>query len=637
MKNKEIIASARKRLARAYEAEAQNRIESLDDLNCITGKGLWTEEAKAEREAEGKPCLNLNSLPQYVRQVTGQIRGLNPSIKVVAGDSAATKEGAEVVEGLIRHIESKSNAVSIYEASGESAAMGGFGAFRVMTEYADDVSFNQEIRIGRIHNSFAVYFDPEAKEPTRSDAEWCMITEKMQVEDFKEAYNDMPVQDVEHQSDPGWSHWVTGETVTVAEYFWKEYDESTIWELPGGQIVENVPDGLKATRSRKVRTPRVMWAKVSGSDVLDGPTEFPSKYIPVIAVTGEEIHIGEDRYISSVIRHSKDAMRLVNYDRSAHAELVALQPKAPYMVTGKQVAGYEEFWNEANRKNRPYLPYNADPNAPPPMRVPPPISSQGLMQETQLAYEDLKRTTGIYDAGLGAKSNETSGVAINARKQESQNSTSIYADNTVKAVEQCGRILVDMIPRVYDAKRTIVILGEDDQQTILTVNDILEGSDGVVPLNDLTLGKYAVKIGVGPNYSTKRQESAEGMMAFVQAVPAAAAVTGDLIAKSQDWPDADRFAERLKKMLPPGVDDEGDDATPEQKQARQAQQMQAQQEQQRQQETIMKAEEIKMREESAKAAKAQADAEKAQFEARLKELELGVASGQLIQVTQPQQ
>ena len=636
MKNDDIIANARKRLEAAYENESQNRLEALDDLNCITGKGLWTEEAKAEREAEGKPCLNLNSLPQYVRQVTGQIRDLNPAIKVVAGDSAATKEGAEVVEGLIRHIESKSNAVSIYEATGEAAAMGGFGAFRVMTEYADDVSFNQEILIQRIHNPFAVYFDPDAKEPTRADADWCIITERMQKEVFETEYKDKPLNEVEHQSEPGWLHWSSGETVTVAEYFWKEYDESTIWELPSGQIVENVPEGLKASRSRKVRKPRVMWAKVSGTDVLEGPTEFPSKFIPVIAVTGEEIHIGEDRYISSVIRHSKDAMRLVNYDRSAHAELVALQPKAPYMVTGKQVAGYEKFWNEANSKNRPYLPYNADPNAPPPMRVPPPISSQGLMQETQLAYEDLKRTTGIYDAGLGAKSNETSGVAINARKQESQNSTSIYADNTVKAVEQCGRILVDMIPRVYDAKRTIVILGEDDQQTVLTVNDMLEGADGAIPLNDLTIGKYAVKIGVGPNYSTKRQESAEGMMAFVQAVPAAAAVTGDLIAKSQDWPDAERFAERLKKMLPPGVDDEGDDATPEQQQARQAQQQQAQQEQQRQQQVMMQAGQTKLREEAAKAAKAEADAEKAQFEARLKELELGVASGQLIQVNQPQ-
>jgi hypothetical protein len=633
MKKEDIVATSRKRLESAYDAERHNREMSLDDLRFITGEGQWDATTRAEREADGKVCLTINALPQYVRQVTGQIRDMNPAIRVIAGDGMASKEGAEVYEGLIRHIEYRSGAAAIYEATGEMAAACGFGAFRIRADYCDDTSFDQEVKVERIHNPFAVYFDPSAKDPTRKDAEWCLITEKMLVEDFEEVYGQKPADDVSHQSDPDWVHWRSDDMVTVAEHFWKEYDEMTIWLLDGGQVVENVPPGIKSVRSRKVRKPKVMWAKVSGTDVLEGPMEFPSKYIPVVAVTGEEWHVGEEMYRSSVIRHAKDPQRLMNYSRSAHAELIALQPKAPFLITAKQVSGLETFWNEANKQSRPYLPYNPDEKAPgAPQRVQPPVPSAGLLQEIALAAEDLKRTTGIYDAGLGARSNETSGVAIDARKQESQNSTSIYADNVVKAVEHAGCVVVDMIPRIYDTKRTIRILGEDDQEKMLTINDVMDSSEGTVNINDMTVGRYDVKVGVGPSYSTKRQESAEGMMAFVQAVPQAAAVTGDLIAKSQDWPDADRFAERLKKMLPPGIaDDEKDMSPEEQQQMMQAKQAQMQ-EQQRQQQVMQSMEKMKMDEEEAKTITAQANAIKAQAEAEEARYKLEMLKGTLVQV-----
>lgn len=631
MKKTEIVETTRKRLDRAYEAEADNRELSLDDLHFITGEGHWTEEAKTARA--GKPCLTINMLPQYVRQVTGQIRDMNPAIKVVAGDREASKDGAEVYEGLIRQIEYKSDAAAIYEAAGESAAACGVGAFRIRTKFCDDVSFDQEIMIERIHNPFAVYFDPDAKDPTRADAEWVLITEKMAHEDFKDAYKSEVPSDVEGNSDPSWLHWRTSDSVTIAEHFWKEYEESTIWLLDSGQVVENAPAGFKTVRNRKVRKPKVMWAKVSGDAVLEGPTEFPCRHLPVIAVTGEEIHVGEAMYRSSVIRHAKDPQRLMNYSRSAHAELVALQPKAPFMVTPKQIAGYEAIWNSANVDSRPYLPYNPDEKASgAPQRVAPPVPSSGLLQEIALASEDMKRTTGIYDAGLGARSNETSGVAIDARKQESQNSTSIYADNVVKAVRQAGNVIVDMIPRVYDTKRAIRILGEDDQEKMLVINDIMETQEGSIPVNDMTVGKYDVKVGVGPSYSTKRQESAESMMAFVQAVPAAAAVTADLIAKSQDWPDSDRFAERLKKLLPDGVEDKEEDLTPEQQAQMQQQQEQQRQEQQRQMDVMQSMEAMKVRETEAKTVKAEADALKAQHEAEEAMINLRIKKGELIEV-----
>ena len=621
MTDDDIIKTARERMQEAYDGDYRNRERTRDDLNFLVGQGQWDEATKAAREAEGRPCLTINGLPQFVRQVTGQIRSMNPAIKVSPADGVSSAETADIYEGVIRQIEQSSDAPSVYEAAGEQAAAGGFGAFRIRADYCDGDTFDQEIMIERIHNPFSVYFDPFAREPSRCDAEYCFVTELMSRDAFQDAYPGKSVEDVQNASSPG-LNWFAADGVTVAEYFWIEYEEKTIWQLESGQIVEKVPPGLESIRSRKVRKPKVMWAKISGKDVLEGPQEFPAQYIPVIAVTGEEIHIGDDVYRSSVIRFAKDPQRLYNLSRSAHAEVVAMQPKAPFLVTAKQISGLETFWAQANSANRPYLPYNADEKAAAPQRVSPPVPSSGLLQEIQLAAEDMKRTTGVYDASLGNRSNETSGVAIEARKQESQNGTSIYADNVVKAVAHAGRIIVSMIPRIYDTERVIRILGDDDAEKVVAINRIMVADGMPYVENDMTAGKYAVRVSVGPTYSTRRQESAEGMMAFVQAVPQAAALTGDLIAKAQDWPDADKIADRLKKALPPGIVEQDDDP-----QAMQAQQMAQEQQkamQARQMQAAQAMESLQLRQEEAKARKAEADAAKAEMEAAEAQMKLAV-------------
>jgi len=234
----------------------------------------------------------------------------------------------------------------------------------------------------------------------------------------------------------------------------------------------------------------------------------------------------------------------------------------------------------------------------------------------QLAAEDMKRTTGIYDASLGAKSNETSGVAIRQRQMESQNSTSIYADNVIKGVFHTGRIIVDMIPRIYDTRRVIRILGEDDEEKMVEINQVYQTIQGQIAVNDMTSGKYDVRLQVGPNYATKRQEASEGMMQFIQAVPQAAALTADLVAKAQDWPDADKFAERLK---PPGVgDDENEQVAMLQQQIMQMQQAMEQMQQA-----------PEMQKAQAEVALKSAQAEKAGAEATAQQIENMVASGQM--------
>lgn len=631
MKNADILRLARDRMSESIEFDRQNREDAMDDMEFIAGR-QWPEDIKQAREASGKPVITINRLPQFVRQVTGDIRKLNPAIRVIPGDNKATEETAETIAGLVRQIEYSSDASSVYEGAAEQSAACGMGAFRILAEYADDEAFEQDLYVKRIPNPFAVYWDPMARDSTRKDAQYCFITEQMRADDFEKAYPKGSQDDTEHdgQTD-GMEHWQMSGSVVVAEYFWKEPVTKTIGQLRDGSIVENPPAIFDVVQTRKVQTHKVMWAKISGMNVLEGPTEYPCKHIPVVAVMGEEMHVGEEVVRTSVIRYAKDSQRLYNYWKSTHAELVALQPRAPYLVTAKQVAGLETLWNEANTENRPYLPYNPDEKAPAPQRAVPPQPSAGIMQEAVGAAEDMKATTGIYDSALGQRSNETSGVAIRQRQMEADVSTSIYTDNLAKSIAQCGRILVGMIPKIYDTQRIVRIVGDDDKEQAVPVNQMaLDDALQPVQVNPLTVGKYDVRVSVGPNYSTRRQETAESMMQFVQSFPTAGQVAGDLIAKAMDWPDADKLAERLKKTLPPGMIDP-QDMDPQQQQSMQ-QGMRAQQAQMQMQQ---QAAQIAMQKNKAEADEAKADAEKARFEADKAGLELQIAKMQAGMMMQP--
>ena len=636
--NKEaIIALARTRLAESIDADRENREDALDDLKNIAGF-QWLDSIREARETAGKPCITINRLPQFVRQVTGDIRQLNPAINVIPADNAASDEIAQVIEGVTRQIEYSCDASSIYENAAESAAQCGMGYFRVLTQYESDDSFNQEIKLETIHNPFSVYFDPEARKSTREDGMYCFIATQVPEDTFKEDYPGASIESVEIDGNTdGLEHWRDGSDVIVSEYFWKEPFDIEIGLMRDGKVIEKPQAIHDIVKKRTVTKHKVMWAKITGNEVLEGPTEFPCKHIPVIGVMGEEMHIGDRRVRTSVIRFAKDPQQLYNYYSSAQAETIALQPKTPYILSTKQVAGYENDWAAANDDNTAYLLYNPDEKAGVPQRSQPPVASQALAQEAMKAAEDMKATTGIFDAGLGQRSNEQSGVAIRQRQMESDISTSIYTDNLSKAIGHCGRILVDMIPQVYDTNRIVRIVGKDDSRELIEVNGqrFDPMTQEIYDMNPLKEGKYDVRVDVGPNYTTRRQETAESMMQFVQAFPAAGQVAGDLIVRAMEWPDADKLAERLEKILPPGMVEQSQD--PQAQQQMMQQQQQAQMQEQQAQQAQQAAQQIEMRKAEAEAQEAEAQAQAAQFKAQEAQFKMMSAQRDATQPSGPYQ
>ena len=620
-----LLEEARERMQAAIDGDRENRIEALDDMRVLSGLDQWPADIRAEREAAGKPCLIVNQLPQFHRQVTGDLRSTNPSIKVSAADSAADPKVADTFEGIIRHIQNRSNASSVYERAAESAAACGMGFFRVLADYEHEGSFNQDLRVESIPNPFSVYFDPDAMLSTREDANWCFITQSVDEDKFEKDYPDATCSPFAADGlTDNLAAWRNGDKIVIAEYFWKEQKPAKLYLMKDGTTLvdpEKEPPKSKIAKMRDGTKTVVKWAKISGDAVLEGPQEMPGKYIPVIAVMGEELYAGDRVYRSSVIRHAKDPQRIFNMTWSSAVELVALQPKSPWLVTVNQMAGLEKFWATPDA-NRTTLPYKPDPTAPPPQRINPPLASQGLSDLLNRSAMELRSTTGIQDAALGARSSEHSGVAIRQRQQESDNSTSIYADNMGKAIAYCGRILVNWIPLIFDTARVVRIVGKDGTVGMAAVNQVSMTPDGQPQIIDLAQGQYDVEVEVGPNHATRMQAAAEGMMQFMQINPQAAMLIGDLMAKNMDWPGADQIAERLKAALPPGL--AGDkNAQPD---PAQMQQMQVQQQEQMHAAEVAKImAELEIRQKVAEATKAEAQAAEAQAKAQQARIEAGAA------------
>ena len=545
-----------------WEADRDNRDDCYDDLRFLAGD-QWDARAKAEREAARRPMVTINRVGQFVRQITGDMR-LNPTaINVLPVDDEGDVDKAEIFEGLIRQIEHSSNATNAYAHAFECSAGVGIGHFRISTQYAPDSVTDQEITIERILNPLAVVWDSAAVAIDRSDAMHCFVTDLIPVRVFKKKYPKAQLDDFPHLDMGSNLYWRTGDMVRVAEFWHKEPYERTLALLADGSTAD-ITDVRKKdkvflpiVKERTFTDYRVKQYIISGSEILSGPNDWAGKHIPIVPAIGTEIPLDETTVRHGIIRWVKDPQRMYNYYRSSQSELIGQQARAPFILTVDQVKGFEAQWNTANTNPRPWLPYNADPKAPgAPQRLQPPTASTALWQEAQIASDDMKAVTGIYDASLGAKSNETSGRAIMARQREGDVGSYHYFDNFKAAIKRAGEILVDLIPKIYDAPRTVRIIGpEEGEPAYKQVNQPAFDPASFVEttLNDLSVGKFDVRVQAGPSFSTRREEARESMLAATQANPALWQIAGDLIIKAMDWPYAREIAERIKKSIPPQI------------------------------------------------------------------------------------
>jgi len=593
MKDEDILSTARSRFKMAMSAYSDSREDELDDLRFYAASPdnqwqwpadvLQTRGSVQGQTINARPCLTINKLPQHVHQVTNDQRQNRPSGKVIPVDDNADVEVAEILNGMVRHIQYISDADVAYDTACENQVAYGEGYFRLLTDYCDDNSFNQDIKIGRIRNSFSVYMDPTIQDPCGSDAQWCFITEDILKEDYERLFpNAKAVSSIQEQGigDQSITPWVSEDTVRIAEYFYIEHEKATL-NLYYGNVsamagsaedAEQAMRGLKPIKSRIVDIKKIKWCKINGFEILESQ-DWAGKWIPVIRVVGNEFEVDGQLYVSGLVRNAKDAQRMYNYWVSQEAEMLALAPKAPFIGYGGQFEGYEQQWKTANTTNWPYLEVNPDVTdgqggpLPLPQRALPPMAQTGLIQAKMGASDDIKATTGQYDSSLGQVSNERSGKAILARERQTDRGTYHYVDNYARAVRYITRQIVDLIPKIYDTERIARIIGEDGEVNTVKINPMQQepvkkivDQAGIVieKIYNPGVGKYDVMVTTGPSYMTKRQEALEAMAQLLQGNPQLWAVAGDLFIKNMDWPGAQEMAKRFAKTIDPKLMEDGD-------------------------------------------------------------------------------
>jgi hypothetical protein len=549
-KDKKILKEAHDRLRKAIDEDNENRQAAKEDLEFIAVEGKqWPEAIRVERESEGRPCITVNKMPVYIDQVVGDQRMNRPSIKVIPVDSKADSKVATILGGWIKHTQQISKSDIAIDHGFEHAVACGYGAWRVITKYTSDSAFEQEAYIEKIDNALSVFWGKHS-EYDCSDALYCFIITDMDKEEYKEKYkvDSMPFNAASDQYVEGWA---TKDTVRVAEYFVKESFEKTIYLLEDNKAVDKLEEGQVPIRTRKVQSYKVVWYLLSGDRILDSREWLGKKYIPVIPVWGKEINVAGKRYIRGLIRNAKDSQRMYNYWNSLDTEIIALQPKVPYLLTAAQVKGHETHWKQAHKKNYSYLLVNADKDAPGwPHREAPPQASSALVEKLRETDQEMRDTVGLQRASLGMQSNERSGVAIQERKKEGDVGTFAFIDNLSRSLEHTGRVLVDIAPALLDTERIIRLGLVNGEYEFTQIN--VESSEGNV-LNDLSVGTYDVVVTVGPSFTTQRTEANQSMREFIQYYPNAAPLIGDLYAKSMDWPGAEEVSQRLEFLLPPEI------------------------------------------------------------------------------------
>lgn len=563
--DEKILRLARDTFKRASEKEQDTRMEALDDLKFARLGEQWPDQIKTQRELDGRPCLTINKMPSFIRQVVNDARQNKPAIAVNPADDKADPETAEIINGLIRNIQVSSDADIATDTAIESAVSNGFGYFRInIVEDEDDV---KDIAFERICNPFEVYGDPYSEAADSSDWNTCVVAKMLSKDEFESRYNDAEAVDWDAGGYIGLpAPWIEGDEVMVAE-FWHRVDgyeevvdlsdgttQSLEWWEASGPMLEL--EGVIEVNRRQRKCKKVTQYILTGAKVLE-TNEWPGKHIPIVPVYGDEINVEGKRYFRSLIYPAKDAQRMHNYWRTTATELVALAPKTPFMVEEGSIVGPAK-WATANHVAHAYLEFKK--GAMMPQRQPFAGVPAGVLQEALNAADDMKGIMGIYDASLGARSNETSGVAINARKMEGDVSTFHFIDNLSRSIRHAGRIIINLIQKVYAVERVVRVLGEDmkpknvkiapgAQQNGEQMGVEDDGDDtmsGMTRVFDLTAGKYDLIVKSGPNYSTLREQTRTEIVEIIRSFPAAAPVLGPMYLRHSDWPGADDAADKLE-------------------------------------------------------------------------------------------
>ena len=568
----QIHSEALARYETIQSGERDQRKLAVEDMRFVNAEdGQWDEDARTRRA--NRPRYTINRIAGAIDQLVGDQRQNRTQIKVRPVSGGADEKTANVFNGLIRNIEAQSKAENAYDCAYDEEITGGYGGWRVLTEYNDDDSFEQDVRIAPINSAAtSLWFDSSSQAYDKRDAKHAFLTTSMKLEEFKSRYPDATQTEFpqEQFSTSTCANWFAGDEVLIAEYWVKTPCIKTVALMSDGTVIDKDEEeavldelaakGITIAKERKVKSYKVEMYKLNGAEVLEGPSQWAGKHIPLVPVFGKVAVIEGKTYVRGLTRNAKDPQRIYNYSTSATIEAVALTPKDPIWITATQASGHEAQFRDFAVKNQPFMLFNADSKMPgPPARTGAPSVQQALMAQTAQAADDIHATTNMYPPALGNAPQLLSEKSVASQAAMGDRGSYIYNDNLAKSIQYTGDILTDLIPKIYDTPRMVRILGLDGKSEIVGINQedlddfnnpVMDEQTGeMVIVNDLSKGKYDVVVETGPAYNTMRQESAAQLIELSRDNPVFQQLGTDLLAKNLNILEGEELTKRVRKLM----------------------------------------------------------------------------------------
>jgi len=596
-----IILEAKRRFKACQEWEGTARKNFEYDYKFVHGDSVnmyqWDSWVVGDRVTTQRPCLTINKTMQHCLQIINDGKQNKPGVNIRPVGDTASFEAAQIYEEIIRHIEYISNAETIYDSAAEFQVFGGIGYWRIVTDYASEDSFDQEIFIKRIKDPRSVYLDPDIDEIDGSDARFGFIFVDKPKDLFRTQYPNF-VEVAGNTALFGASindGWFTRNHVRVAEYFRKieKPDNYIYFELPESQepiegyksqlpkqAVEyfedikkregNLPLSDRSYREKKVVRGDIEWYKIAGNIIIERKA-WLGKYIPIVRIVGQETVIDGQMDRKGHVRPLLDPQRIYNVNSSANVEYGALQAKSPITASQDAVEGFEEYYKTANNTNHAWLPYNQydeDGNKlDRPERMAPPQPSPAYVKQLEIAQNEMMMVSGQYQAQMGENENAKSGIAITQRQRQGDRATFHFVDGQSVGTRFTGKILIDLIPKIYNTKRVINIEAKDGTVLNLTIDpNHEEALTKLVPedqdpihqkiikaIFNPNIGKYAVISDTGPSFATRRQEAFNALTQIASQNKEFMGIAGDILWKVADFPEAQVLAQRWRRIIPPNI------------------------------------------------------------------------------------
>lgn len=614
----EILLEAKKRFKACENWESQARTWFNYDYKFANADSnnmyQWDGWVTGDRQTAGRPCLTINKTQQHNLQIINDGKQNKPGITIRPVGDEASFEAAQVFQEVVRHIEYISSAENVYDSAAEFQVNAGWGYWRVSVEKING-SFDKEIFIRRIKDPRNVYLDFNINEVDGSDAWYGFIFDDMP-KDLYEAkhpkFKDVGNVAFSSNDYPGW---LQGETIRVAEYYRKSQKEDKlvycILPLTGEEIgpvkwseldtesrasINEIKANPEANyREQEELSEEIYCYKIAGNRIIDKKF-WLGKYVPIIRLPGTETVIDGVWDCKGHTRALLDPQRIYNVNSSANVEFGALQTKSPLTASPAAIEGHEELYGRMNIDNASVLLYNEydeeGRKLSPPARMVAPQASPAYVQQMQIAQNEMMMVSGQYQAQMGENENAKSGIAINARQRQGDRATYHFIDNQAIAIRFTGKILIDLIPKIYDTKRVLRIEAKDNSIMNVTIDPNAKQpyekkeAEGV-PQNDNhqqivdiifnpSVGIYDVQSDTGPSFATRRQEAFNALTQIAAQNKDFMGIAGDILWKVADFPEAQVLAQRWRKIIPKNITGDAMDPAIEETMNQAASQIEAQ-------------------------------------------------------------